>query len=315
MRGLSKTFLGELKEEGGLLHPILEYIKNDDTLMLAIRNGYINIYYRGGNLLKITAKKDNSYEPHFDEKYDLSGGRDRIQKLNLPKKITERAHIEKWISSVPCLKEIMDFSFHKHPKVEREFQQLIQRENNRSSIANETEYFITDIEFADSDIGSRIDMLAICWPAKQRKNGSNCRAALIEMKYGDGSLDGKAGLLEHLTDFDTLISTKDKYKSLIETIESQFNQLDELGLLSFNRCSNGIKVKLVANSKPDVIFILANHNPRSTKLSSILDDPKAVAYGQTQHFDLRFFVSSFAGYGLHSDCMLTLTQVRKLLKS
>jgi hypothetical protein len=97
-------------------------------------------------------------------------------------------------------------------------------------------------------------------------------------------------------------------------MESQFNQLDELGLLRFKHSSNGTKVKLVANGKPEVIFILANHNPRSTKLSSILDHPEVVRYEQTQRFDLRFFVSSFAGYGLHADCMLTLTQFRKLLK-
>jgi len=117
-----------------------------------------------------------------------------------------------------------------------------------------------------------------------------------------------------------LTKHKNKYKSLLETIESQFNQLDELGLLRYNRCSNGTKAKLVDNDKheldkPEVIFILANHNPRSTVLSSILNNPKVVAYGQTQRFDLRFFVSSFVGYGLYADCMLTLTQFRKLLKS
>lgn len=136
----------------------------------------------------------------------------------------------------------------------------------------------------------------------------------MEMKYGDDALGGKAGLLKHLKDINILISNYDKYKSLVETIELQFNQLDNLGLLNFNHSSNGTRVKLSAKDKPEVIFILANHNPRSTKLSSILDDPGVIAYEQTQRFDLRFFVSSFSGYGLHSDCMLTLTQFRKLLK-
>jgi hypothetical protein len=97
-------------------------------------------------------------------------------------------------------------------------------------------------------------------------------------------------------------------------MESQFNQLDELDLLNFNRSSNGTKVKLVGTEKPEVIFILANHNPRSTKLRSILEEPEVVAYEQNQGFDLRFFVSSFAGYGLHADCMFTPTQFRELLK-
>jgi hypothetical protein len=185
----------------------------------------------------------------------------------------------------------------------------------RITISNESEYFISDIEFADLGLGARFDMLAIRWLASHRKDGSNCRAALIEMKYGDGALGGSAGLLKHLQDIDALVSDNVKYKSLLETIEAQFNQLDELGLLNFNRSSHGTKVKLVAADKPEVVFILANHNPRSTKLSSILDSPEIVAYGQTQRFDLKFFVSSFSGYGLHSDCMLRLIQFRKLLKN
>ena len=42
--------------------------------------------------------------------------------------------------------------------MEREFQQLVERENNRSSISGETEYFITDIELADSINGTRFDI-------------------------------------------------------------------------------------------------------------------------------------------------------------
>ena len=85
--------------------------------------------------------------------------------------------------------------------------------------------------------------------------------------------------------------------------------------MNFNHSSKGIKVKLSVEDKPEVIFILANHNPRSTKLSSILEDPEVTAYEESPNFDLRFFVSSFAGYGLHSDCMLTPNEFHKLLKS
>lgn len=44
----------------------------------------------------------------------------------------------------------MDWWFHKHPKYEREFQQVIARENNNhGKISNGTDYYIADIEFAD----------------------------------------------------------------------------------------------------------------------------------------------------------------------
>jgi hypothetical protein len=63
------------------------------------------------------------------------------------------------------------------------------------------------------------------------------------MKYGDGSLRGDAGLLKHLKDMDAFISDEKQYANLLQTIESQFNQLDELGLLSFNKGTSNAKAK------------------------------------------------------------------------
>ena len=52
-----------------------QVLGNRNTLSLEIRDGYINIYYRGGNLLRITQKK-NGYSFHFDERYCLNKGDD-----------------------------------------------------------------------------------------------------------------------------------------------------------------------------------------------------------------------------------------------
>jgi hypothetical protein len=308
MRRLSGDFLDDLKN--GLLQPILERVRQDNTLMLAIRDGYINIYYRGGNILRLREQSKGKYKPAFDSQYN------KFSKTipELPTEIESTNDVRIWIESFPSLKEIMDFYFSAHPKPEREFQQLVARENNDSTISNESEYFISDIEFADSELEARFDILAIRWLASQRKNGSNCRPALIEMKYGDSTLGGSASLVKHLQDINSLISDSKRYSVLLSTMEAQFNQLDELGLLNFNRSSKGTKVKLDANDKPEVIIILSNHNPRSSKLTTILNDSKIETYSQTQFFDLRFFVASFSGYGLHADCMHTLIQFRELLK-
>ena len=311
MRQLSGSFMNNLMHEDGVLYPILERVRGDDTLMLAIRANYINVYYRGGNLLRVEERDKDSYQASFDDEYDKSGEKTPT----LPTTIKSQDEARAWIDEFPHLKEIMDIYFSSHSKPEREFQQLVVRENNHSAISNETEYFVSDIEFADTSLGARFDILAVRWLASDRKNGGNCRAVLMEMKYGDGALDDNAGLGKHLKDIDALISDNEKYKSLLETMESQFNQLDELGLLNYHRCSNGTKVKLNVNDPPEVVFVLANHNPRSKKLRRILDNPEVIAYGKNKRFDLRFLVSSFAGYGLHSDCMLTLTQFKTLLKN
>jgi hypothetical protein len=206
----------------------------------------------------------------------------------------------------------MDFFFSDRSKLEREFQQLVARENNCSSISNETEYFITDIEFADEGLGARFDMLALRWLATERKNGSKCQAVLIEMKYGDSALGDNAGLLKHLQDIETFIKNTDKYQSLLGTMAAQFNQLAELGMIKFNRSSNVTNIALKAD-KPELIFLLVNHNPRSSKLSSILNNQELDRYANSDYFDLRFFVGSFAGYGIHSKCLLNLEGIRQLV--
>lgn len=310
IRGLSTKFMQDLSNpSNGCLYPIFEKIRQDHTLMLAIRKNYVNIYYRGGNILKITERNDR-YQPFFQVKYD------KHNKLKQPvsdilKPIQTRQEAGNLRERLPILKEIMDHFFYEHKKPEREFQQLVARENNDSTISNESEYFISDIEFADSGLGARFDMLGICWPASQRKDGNNCTPALIEMKYGDNALDGKAGIITHLQDFNAFIQKNNKqdYGNLLTMMEKQFDQLNQLGLLHFNRSRKATTVKFKHNSKPEVIFILANHNPRSNKLKAILQDPIVLTYANSPDFDLKFCVSNFAGYAMHQKNMLSLTEL------
>ena len=309
MRELSTSFMHDLSNEEGFLWPILQRVKQDHTLMLSIRQDYVNIYYRGGNILRLKEHRNNSYKAFFDKKYDKSG----VMRVDLPGIIKSQDEARTWVNSLQELKGIMDIYFSKHGKSEREFQQLLARENNFSRNASESEYFVADIEFADSTIRARFDILALRWLVSQRKSTNNFRPALIEMKYGDGALDGNAGVIKHLQDIDALISNDDAYKALLKTMEMQFNQLDDLGLLYFERCKGWTEIKLTAQEKPEVIFVLANHNPRSSRLHSILNDPKIDAYDHSPNFDLRFYVASFAGYALHAECMVSLTQFRELI--
>ena len=299
----------DLLYEDGMLHPVLERVRKDQTLMLAIRENYVNIYYRGGNILRISEKTNGTYKAEFNREYDKSDHR----LLDSPPVIKTSDDAGVWIDSFPYCKEIMDEFFSNHEKTEREFQQVIARENNQSVISNESEYFITDIEFADNALKARFDMTSICWPASNRRTGNHCHAALIEVKYADAAIEGKSGLIKHLENMAALISDKDRYAQLLNMMESQFNQLDQLELLNFNKGTSEAKIKLDPEDKPEVIFILANHNPRSSKLKDIVNDPEMKKFEFSTLFDLRFFVASFSGYGMHVRNMLSLSEFRKLL--
>jgi hypothetical protein len=85
-------------------------------------------------------------------------------------------------------------------------------------------------------------------------------------------------------------------------MENQFNQLYQLGLLKFNKGRSNAHIELDMKKTPEVIFVIANYNPRSSKLETIFRDPEIEKYSKTKQFRLRFYVASYAGYGLHKDC-------------
>lgn len=310
MRQLSEDFMHDLKDENGLLHPVFKRIQEDQTLMLAIRDGYINIYYRGGNLMCIKEKRTGGYYASFDKKYAPSPK----AVPELPKQIVSPIDTFYWVHNFGKLKTLMDAHLIRKPTLEREFQQVTARINNQSNLANLTEYFITDIEFADNELNARFDLMGFFWPARPRTHTRKCKVMLMEMKYGDNALDGNAGILKHLQDFQALISNREKYAQICATIDSQFMQLDQLELLEFTRKGQNLPMELDPDQKPEVIFLFANHNPRSAKLASCLSDPLLDEFATSDLFDLRFFVSQFAGYALHSDCMVTLEEFRALLQ-
>ncbi len=312
MRSIRDSLYHEMKSEDGILYPLIEKVRNDDTLMFAIRNNYFNVYYRGGSILRISKPSENSaINVLFDKNYEKSGNSIPV----FPQKISNREDAEILVNAIPLLKDIMDYFFSKNNKYEREFQQVIARENNSSPISNKTEYFVTDIEFAVKDIDSRFDMLAIQWISSDRSRAAKCRPVFIEVKYGDEALTGKSGLTEHLKKIEEFISSN-AYSESLSMMADQFRILDELQLLKYNKSKNELALDLCSNAeKPQVIFIFANHNPRSRKLREIIENEIPESYENPENFDLRFFVSTFAGYGMHEASMLKRSAFLELLQS
>ncbi len=300
MRKLNDDFISDL--ETGSLSKLLKTVKADDTLCLEIRENYINVYYRGGNLLTVT-KKDRRYELHFDKKYCI----DNINLWQKPN-FDNLNSIHDYISSFPLLKREMDNWFSKHSKLEREFQQIILRENNFSSISNDTDYFISDIEYANSENKSRFDMVGIKWRSKStdRKNGAEPILAIFEVKYGDGAMTGSAGIIKHFKDIEKFIDSG-KIGALCHEVSEIFNQKVKLGLMG------GIKkeIKISADKKPEFVLICANHKPASSILKRELYKAVGKCPNLQQKIDIRIAQSSFMGYGLYEDNMISLEEFFK----
>jgi hypothetical protein len=290
MRILSKTFISTLKS--GFLQPVWNLVKLDSTICLEIRENYVNIYYRGGNILKIEERGD-SFNASFDRKY-LVEDSTRVPKI--PDLLASSDDIKRWIDAVPFLKHEMDLWFGKHPKDEREFQQIMLRENNFGKSAKNTDYFICDIEYANPN--GRFDLIAVHWPssAAKRKNNKSLGLAFIEMKYLDNSLAGKAGLKEHIENICKFLGKRNKLAEIKDEMKKVFNQKWVLKLIN-----NENPIESFSDNKPEYILALVNHDPESTILKRELK-----MLPPCPHMNLKVAVSSFMGYGLYDQNIYTL---------
>lgn len=306
MRGLSEKFRKDL--QSGLLNSILERVKNDSTLCLGIRNNRINVYYRGGNLMQVKEKKNN-YEINFDKQYCV--GRESEIINTLPKVVRNIEETQRWINAVSSLKEIMDYWFSKNPKDEREFQQIVLRENNSSTIGSSTDYFIIDIEY-DNHEGARFDIVAVKWDSdgicRKLQGGYKPKLSFIEMKYGDKALSGSAGILKHVDDFKKYVNNH-RINDIRNEMLTVFRHLRELKLIPALQ-SNPNEVKEFSNDI-EYLFVLANHDPSSRKVQDALSIMTEEYKEEHLGFAIKFCVSNFLGYGLYNENVFNLSDFKE----
>ncbi|MCX6267509.1 MAG: hypothetical protein NTW16_09150 [Bacteroidetes bacterium] len=297
-RKLSKEFIEDLLS--GELSQVLKLVQTDPTLDFNIRKDYVNIYYRGGNILRITEKAPHNYKFEFDPKY--KGSRpdpemDRIQDILKSEK-------EDWLSFFPFAKQAMDFYFSNNPKEEREFAQVVVRDNNYSGASNGTDYFIIDYEY-DNHQGARFDLVAVEWPSVQqyRKLTGNYRPKLVvmEMKYADGALKGSAGIVKHVQDFLRFLENHDQVASFKQEMVDLFKQKRMLGLVKFGNNGNPNQIEEF-DAEIELQFLLSNHDPASTVLKEVTHEVTC----QFPSFEVKIIQSNFLGYGLYNNKVSTL---------
>lgn len=284
----------------GKLKEVLEYVQCDDTLCIELRGKYFNIYYRGASIFKVEEIKGEYYFS-IDKKYI-----NRSHKLINLKDVVNSAEALKYL---PYYKQAIDvyMTIVKGAR-EREFQQLILRENNSTvNISKSTDYYIADIEYADSEDGSRYDMIGFHWASNgvARRAGKKVRLALIEIKYGDGAISGDASIKKHLDDFNGFINNKAKLEELKKDIVETFKQKCQLGLVE------GLQEKQykdieISDEIPEIVFIFANHDPDS----KILANELATINDSELQDNVLCAVSSYMGYGLYNDSFRKLKDVK-----
>ncbi len=303
-RSISSNLFEKLNDDGSY-HEITKLVKVDPYLDMEMRgDDGVMIYYRGGKILTIHEQQgliglDENYYSKEDE-------------ILNPK-------IENIFGYICKAKHIMDVheSKEKSKLVEKEFQQRVVYENNLSANADNTDYFIADVEWADNDtLGGRADIVAFRWNHMEHRKRI-LQLTLIEVKQGDGAIEtyetnnkkGKsglsAGLCKHYEDFlkfrDNKVYTKDVAKDMLIVLK----QKKELGLIK------GLDKLFVSGEKevepeimedPEFIFLLANYHHYSSALQS---------ESESLPDKSKFYLSSFMGYGLYKDFVVTKNKLKE----
>jgi hypothetical protein len=241
MRHINSSFIDDLLQ-GELAYFLTEVKNKRDMLSLEIRNGYINIYYKGGKLLKIT-QKAKGYSFHFDAKYcKHKGGNERFDLLNR----LHSSDMEAYKNNFGMMMQEMDAWFKEHPKEERDYQHRL--------LVNNPE--IIDIEYQICR-RMRLDMLLY----------SQGKLMIVENKYGTGAIGGTAGISKHYSDICEVINDPKLLEEMIDSVCHISEAKKELGLTSTAIQKTDIK-------SVEILFLLANYNPRSQSLANEVEKMK-----------------------------------------
>ena len=264
----NKNFLSDLPKH------ILEYLEynncKENELDLKVRGDYLNIYYKGGSLLKLSGKKSIYFNEYYflpQEETNLCSSviRKSIQTDNKARAIHENlkakrdkiinnlrnaATIQETAAIIKEMKKVMDEwrTSQSSTKNERSIQQYISL--NNKSFDGSTDYVVLDIEYAlpyeavyfnkekyRRNQHPRLDIVAI------DKTG---QVYVMELKYGMKSVDN---IKSHANDFKETVGHPEKWKAFIEDIEVLFKYQKENGFINRD-------MTIDTNRQPRFAFIM-----------------------------------------------------------
>lgn len=230
------------------LERLVNIVKNDDDLVIGIRDEYINIYYKGGNMAKISSERSIQFDHNYFKGDKKAKGKDhkelKKQKAGELLKSKDEDGCYDWETFIGDMKDLMNRYWkwlederHKSLK-EKDTQHLLCIQNTENS-----EYTVIDVEFeVSTQAGYKYQKLE-----KQRKGvdknkkkprfdiiairNKDHKLCVIELKKGIKALSGKSGLGDHADSFEGSVGGK-YYKQFTKEVNNIIQSKKTLHLLS-----------------------------------------------------------------------------------
>jgi len=277
---------------GGGLHQILVAVAGDDRLRLDIRDRRFNVYYGGGNLMRVDGRK-SPWELHFDEKY-FKGG--TLQPPVLPPNFLTTDDACAWVQAFPKLIAGMEYWWSLHPKGEKAHCQAMAATN--SGTAQSGDYLVLDLEYQWAQ--RRFDMVA----AKRRLTEDDATGwaepdlVFVEVKCTCGACSDTSGLSAHANDYRDII--KAKKGGAVHDIKLEFEtvvaQKVRLGLfdrsLGFMRFSPKVS---------ELLLVLIDIDPNASSMKKPLSEVRGISNTLDDTARIRYMCLDSPDYKMTSD--------------
>jgi len=250
MRKLSDHFFAALKS--GFLSGIIRTVGADPDLNLEIRDGYINVYYKGASLLRLAEAVGSRYRVEIHPQFTVG--------LEAPAELVDDETTARFLACVPRLKQNIA-AFGKR-SLEIEYEQMLIRANNYER-RNASEYFIVDRQYAVAE--NRFDLIGVFWDRKHRRKHQEVPVCLMELKFAlNQDLADVAGQLARYYE-----AVRPLAASIAEEGETIFRQKLELGL--YDQPAERIAAMKTLTFARDIarfqfVLALVDYNPNSALL-------------------------------------------------
>ncbi len=277
---------------------LLNIVLRDENLCMLFREEMADIYYRGHKCFSVDLDKITCNSSFTNDVKNYS--------------VKENPSMEEFWKELPYYKQNIDFWFgtEKRP-YEREFSQLIMRENNSAKLGRYTDYFVLDMEYQyeNGDRKPEPDLIAVKMERSARQEKKKRKLAFIEVKYADEAYNNKAGIFDHIKDYVELLENQNLLNAIKDDFVKIYEQRKKLGMLQ------GIvgdwKNVVLNEERPELILALIGHNSNSGQADKG-KDLKSILTNALDIYGVELLDSVYVaqvcemGFGLLTDKMIKI---------
>ena len=273
-RGLHSSDWTESLGKDGKLYGLIEIVRHDKDLVLEIRDDYFNIYYKGGNMLKVMS--ENSFQ--FDYNYykgipELASDDKKEERKGKRKELLESLKKTRDYKGFVCQMKTIMFNY--WDWLEKVKNRSLDEKNVQHELCikntEESDYTIIDLEYqvstektcpfmyqktgtmyegrfvSENKRSPRFDIIAV--------RNSDHQLCVIELKKGIGAIYGLSGIGDHADSFEGSIERDPR--AFLEEMKGVVENKKNMKLLGENF--------FISNSAPEFIFAYSYNDESLTK--------------------------------------------------